>query len=81
MAPSTEHDDSLADRLRALPPFAPDANTDAAVMNAARAALDGRAEDAAERGWFGRAVVPIVLSATTLSYLWWAVMAASSLYS
>jgi hypothetical protein len=43
-------------------------------------ALAGRPSAPGELGWFGRLVVPALLSLTTVSYLWWALSAASALY-
>ncbi len=80
MAPSIDHKDSLDARLRSLPAHAPNATLDAAVVRAGRDALAGRAAVEPPAGWFGRVAVPALLSVTTLSYLWWAVSAASALY-
>jgi hypothetical protein len=80
MAPSTDEKDALAAQLRSLPAHAPDAKLDAAVLLQARDALAGHADFADEPGWLGRFAVPALLSAATVSYLWWAVSAASALY-
>lgn len=75
-----DSDDRLLQRIRALPPQAPDASLDAIVVQAGLDALAGRGQAPGEPGWFGRLVVPAFLSLTTIGYLWWAVSAASSLY-
>lgn len=75
-----DSDDRLLQRLRALPPQAPDASLDAIVVQAGLDALAERSPNLDGMGWFGRIVVPAFLSLTTLSYLWWAVSAASSLF-
>jgi len=80
MAPSTSQQESLEKRLRALPAHAPDSTLDTAILLAARDALDGRASVEEPVGWLGRFAVSTLLSAATLSYLWWAVSAASALY-
>ena len=43
-------------------------------------ALTGRQPGSSDLGFFGRIVLPAFLSLTTLSYLWWALSAASALY-
>ncbi len=75
-----DSDDRLLQCLRALPPHAPDASLDALVVQAGLDALAGRPTAPGELGWFGRLVVPAFLSLTTVSYLWWALSAASALY-
>ena len=80
MAPSIDQQESLDQRLRSLPRHAPDATLDAAIVRAAGDVLAGRPAAESAPGWFGRVVVPTFLSAATLSYLWWAVSAASGMY-
>jgi len=75
-----DSDDRLVQRLRALPPYAPDASLDALVVQAGFDALTGRQPGSSDLGFFGRIVLPAFLSLTTLSYLWWALSAASALY-
>jgi hypothetical protein len=76
-------DESLDDQLRALPARPLDPAVDARALRKARAVLEREPRRGllhTLRMFWERAVAPVLVTGTALSYLVWAVTAADSLY-
>lgn len=78
MAPESQRDEILAE-LGSLPPIAPPSSLDVRVREAGQAALADRSLTLTELLLY-RVAVPTLLCGFSLSYLFWAVQVASSLY-